>query len=105
MRYFRIGLVAFTLFMLGAGQASAGVIYNQPSNFGSSKAEGVASQNDPAFGKFYIAYDNFTLGSAATVANVQWQGLYSNPPVQGPITGFEITFWSNNPAGGGQPGA
>ena len=106
MRYFRFGLVAFTLFVLGAGQATAGVLYTQPSNFGSPTANAVASQNDPAQGgKFAIAYDNFTLGSAGTVANVQWQGLYTNPPVQGSITGFEITFWSNNPAGGGQPGA
>jgi hypothetical protein len=104
MRYFRYGLVAFTLFVLGARQATAGVLYTQPSNFGSPKVVGVASQNDPAQGKFAIAYDNFALGSAATVANVQWQGLYTNPPVQGAITGFEITFWSNNPAGGGQPG-
>jgi hypothetical protein len=107
MRYLRFGLVALTLFLLRAGQATAAVVYNQPSDFGAPNANATSSQNDTTpggFGNFATTYDNFTLGTTATVTNVQWQGSYFNVTPPPFVTAFEIQFWSHNPAGGGQPG-
>ena len=46
-------------------------------------------------------YDNFTLGTASTVTGVDWVGGYFNPPTQGPITAFTISFYADS---GGAPG-
>lgn len=62
-----------------------------------------ASQNDTSgSGINFTAYDNFTLGSAATISSVQWVGGYFNPPSQGPITGWTVGFYADN---AGQPGS
>jgi hypothetical protein len=63
-----------------------------------------ASQNDTTGGNgnFATVYDNFTLGTAATVDSLHWEGEYFNPPNQGQITAWTVTIWSDN---GGQPGA
>ena len=105
MKRWAFRLMALALLLAG-GRVEAAIVYSQHSDFGSPTASGFASQNDTTggFGNFATAYDNFTLTSAAAVNRVTWQGLYFNPPVQGTITGFTLTFWSNNPAGGGQPG-
>jgi hypothetical protein len=99
---------AATLALLlgGMGQVMADVVYNQPSNFGAPGASGFASQNDPAQGGVFArTYDNFTIAGGATITDVTWQGLTFNPATMNPnITGFTVEFWSNNPAGGGQPG-
>jgi hypothetical protein len=108
MKRLSVSLVVLGLLVTGAGRAKADLLYSQPSDFGSPNANGVASQNDTSpggFGNFATAYDNFTLTMTATITNVTWQGLYFNPPTQGPITAFTIAIWANNPAGGGQPGA
>ncbi len=62
-----------------------------------------ASQNDTAtFGMFAQAYDNFSLGSASTLTEVQWVGGYYNPQSLGPISSWAVGFYANN---AGQPGA
>ena len=59
------------------------------------------SQNDTSwFGNFATAYDDFTLGASALVTQVDWVGSYFNPQVQGSITAFTLTVWSDS---GGQP--
>jgi hypothetical protein len=64
-----------------------------------------ASQNDSAsqgFGPFAASFDNFTLSSAATINQVTWVGGYFNPQQLGSITGWTVSFWSDN---GGAPGS
>ena len=63
----------------------------------------IASQNDTSgtFGAFATAYDNFTLGSATAINQVQWTGGYFNPQTQGPITQWTVSFYADN---AGQPG-
>jgi hypothetical protein len=63
-----------------------------------------ASQNDTStiFGAFAQAYDNFSLGTAGTLTQVQWVGGYYNPQTLGPISMFNVGFYANN---GGQPGS
>ena len=58
--------------------------------------------NPGGLGNFATAYDNFILSSPAQVAYVQWSGAYFNPPEQGPINSFTISFWDDND---GQPGS
>jgi PEP-CTERM motif len=80
--------------------ANAGVIYNQTTDLKVS----FASQNDTTGGNgnFATTYDNFTLGAAATVTEIDWIGSYFNPPSQGNITAFTINFYADN---AGIPGA
>jgi hypothetical protein len=64
-----------------------------------------SSQNDVGnFGNFATVYDNFTLapGTLTPITTMEWVGGYFNPPAQGPITGWTITFWNDN---AGQPGS
>jgi hypothetical protein len=62
-----------------------------------------SSQNDTAsLGNFATVYDNFTLGAADMIVEIQFAGEYFNPPAQGPITGWTVTFYADN---AGQPGA
>jgi PEP-CTERM motif len=63
----------------------------------------LASQTDTTpdgFGAFAQTYDNFTLGSAATITNLAWTGGYFNGAPSA-ITSFTISFYSNS---GGVPG-
>jgi len=91
-------IAAFALML--ASPAAADVLYDQPFD-GSGNA--FASQNDTnGNGNFATMYDNFTLGTASTINNVQFTGAYFNPPNQGPITGWTIQFWSD---ASGQPGS
>jgi MYXO-CTERM domain-containing protein len=104
-RHIATALGLLTALACAAGPARADIIYTQPSDFPVSGRVGVyASQNDTAvggFGNFATAYDNFRLSSAASITGVNWQGGYFGPPIQGPITAFTLTFWSDN---SGQPG-
>jgi hypothetical protein len=124
----RLAAVALALGALtgfAAGRAAADVLYSQPSTFRNgntpTSAGGVGiyfSQNDTEFpgspyqpptpppGDLYqLAYDNFKLSAAEKITGVQWQGGYNGPAVQGAITGFHLTFWSNVVGpGGNQPG-
>jgi PEP-CTERM motif len=62
----------------------------------------ISSQNDTnGFGTFATTYDNFTLGSTYSIDEVAWVGSYFNPPMQGTITGFTLTFYDD---AAGQPG-
>jgi hypothetical protein len=97
IRFIFAALTSALLFA-GAGQAKAATIYSQP--FTPSFI--FTSQTDPTYGNFATSYDNFTLASSDTIRNVEWTGSYINPPTQGAITGFTITFYANN---GGAPGA
>ncbi|HVP55753.1 MAG TPA: PEP-CTERM sorting domain-containing protein [Candidatus Eisenbacteria bacterium] len=75
------------------------LIYFQNSDYNGA----YASQNDTTgFGNFATSYDNFTLGASYNIDEVAWIGSYFNPPNQGTITGFTLTFYADN---GGQPGA
>jgi hypothetical protein len=63
-----------------------------------------ASQNDTStggFGNFATSYDNFTLGSATAINQVNWAGGYFNPQSPGTITAWTVNFYANN---AGQPG-
>jgi hypothetical protein len=76
------------------------IIYAQNPDFNGA----YASQNDTAsgFGNFATAFDNFTLGANYNIDEVQWVGSYFNPPAQGVITAFTLTFYAD---AGGAPGA
>lgn len=83
------------------GAASAGTLYSQPFD---STGNWWASQNDTGvsgLGNFATVYDNFQLGSASDITTVDFYGAYANPPAQGPITAFTVTFYADN---AGQPG-
>jgi hypothetical protein len=93
--------VGALLLLLVAAPAFAAevLVYSQSPNF-----EGlIASQNDTSgtFGAFATAYDNFTLGTATAINQVQWVGGYFNPQMLGPITAWTVSFYSDN---AGQPG-
>ena len=79
--------------------ASEVIVYAQNPNFLGL----VASQNDTSgtFGAFATAYDNFTLGTATAVNQVQWTGGYFNPQSLGPITQWTVSFYADS---AGQPG-
>ncbi len=84
-----------------AGRASATTILFNQSWDGNDSA--FSSQNDTAgFGNFATVYDDFVLGSDATITHVDWTGAYFNPNTQGTITGFTLGFYGDN---AGQPGA
>jgi hypothetical protein len=87
-------------FMAGSG-ALAVPLYEQPWDGGTGN---IQSQNDTSTGgagNYSTAYDNFTLGANGAIGNVAWTGAWFNPPAQGTITGFTISFWANS---AGQPG-
>lgn len=61
-----------------------------------------SSQNDTnGFGLFAQVYDNFKLSISQTIKQAYWEGAYFNPPQQGPITGWTISFYADV---AGQPG-
>lgn len=63
---------------------------------------GYFSQNDTnGGGQYAVAYDNFTLNGDYKVTWMQWEGSYDNPQQPGPITGWTVTFYTDN---GGMPG-
>jgi hypothetical protein len=80
--------------------AGATMLYSQPFD---GTGNGWASQNDTAdLGNFVTVYDNFSLGTSSNINSVEFTGEYFNPPSQGPITAWTVTFWSDN---AGQPGS
>jgi hypothetical protein len=97
--------VAFALTMSVAAFAQApcnfpGLIYCQPWDGGGNL---FASQNDTVsgFGNFATVYDNFTLKQGCDIRSFHWVGGYFNPPNQGPITAWTLTFYNDN---AGTPG-
>jgi PEP-CTERM motif-containing protein len=65
-----------------------------------------ASQNDNVNGNgnFATTYDHFLLGGNGefSIESVHWVGGYFNPPNQGPITAWDVTFYNDN---NGVPGS
>jgi len=92
--------VASALALATLSNVGAVVLYNQPFD-GTGNA--YSSQNDTTggLGNFATVYDNFALGGNSNVNNVMFTGEYFNPPAQGNITAFTISFYANN---AGQPG-
>lgn len=97
----RRALIASSLLLLllaVPGWASQVLVYSQ----GPDYLNLYASQNDTSgFGANFTSYDNFTLGSAATITSVGWTGGYYNPQSPGSISGWTVAFYANN---AGQPG-
>jgi|SRR5664279_2367658 hypothetical protein len=70
-----------------------GQIYCQPWDGGGNLS---SSQNDTnGFGNFATVYDNFTLKTSADITSFHWVGGYFNPPAQGPITAWTLTFYND----------
>ena len=94
-------------FLLVAVQAvNADVVYQQPSVWTAGSNVGVAwtSQINSA-GSGFRTYDNFQLGSAATVVHASWRGTYLNGDLTGgaPNTStWSIGFYGDS---AGAPGA
>jgi hypothetical protein len=93
-----IGRVTFVaalavLFMNQATQLQAApVLYNQPTNyFGGYYSEDDTS--DSGFGNYATTYDDFTLGSTATIASVSWVGSLLTGVTP---TAFTIAIWPNS---------
>lgn len=84
-----------------ASAAYADTLYTQAWD-GSGVA--YSSQNDTGGGNgnFATVYDNFTLGTGATITGVSFKGGYFNPPEPGNITAFTVNFYADN---AGAPGA
>ena len=109
---FRNGLavllaLAFALTMSVAAFAQApcnypGIIYCQTWDGGSNL---YGSQNDTVsgFGNFATTYDNFALYHTYDVESFHWVGGYFNPPNQGPITSWDLTFYNDNNGIPGNP--
>jgi PEP-CTERM motif len=93
-------LVATAALLLAAAPARASQLYTQPFDM---TGNAYSSQNDTTGGNgnFATVYDDFTLGSSATINNVQWVGEFFNPVEEGDITAFTVNFYANN---GGIPG-
>lgn len=94
-------LTALLVFVAMPSFAAQVLVYAQNPDFNGL----IASQNDTAsggFGNFATAYDNFTLGSTSALTEVQFVGGYFNPQSQGPITGWNVSFYADN---AGQPGS
>jgi hypothetical protein len=103
MNFRKIAILATALLALSLSAFAADhVLYSQAFD-GTGNA--YSSQNDVAnFGNFATVYDNFTVnaGGDYSIHQVQWTGEYFNPPQQGQITAWTVTFYAD---AAGQPGA
>jgi hypothetical protein len=55
-----------------------------------------ASQNDTiSFGNFATTYTQFSFSQTWDVESFHWVGGYFNPPTQGPITAWTLTFYND----------
>ena len=100
-RIMKTVVVALMLSFVAGSSAVAVTIYNQPWD---GTGGGTASQNDTSgggAGNFATAYDNFFLAANAAIDSVTWLGVWFNPPTQGTITGFTLSFWADS---AGAPG-
>jgi len=92
-------LAVLMAFALSVAAFADSVLYTQPFD---QLGNGYSSQNDTnGLGVFAQVYDNFTLGSDSSINEVQFTGLYFNPPQQGPISAWNVQFFADN---AGQPG-
>ncbi len=56
----------------------------------------VASQNDTGgWGNFATTYDDFTFTQSTDTNGISWVGGYFNPPTQGAIAGFTVTYYNS----------
>jgi hypothetical protein len=92
-------MLVLALSVAGWAQLPCGVtnqIVCQPWDGGSNL---FASQNDTnGFGNFATTYTQFTLPSNQSdwsLESFHWVGGYFNPPVQGAITGWTLTFYND----------
>ncbi len=88
-----VGALAALILGVGAARLQAGDLYSQPTN----SYGGYYSQNDTSsggLGNYATVYDNFTLGSTATIGSVSWVGSYY--PSSGTMTGVTISIWADN---------
>jgi hypothetical protein len=72
--------------LAASGAKAQSVLYSQPFDSG----------NRSDFSPYWACYDDFTLSGGGTVNKVDWSGLDL-----GGVTGFTISFWSDN---SGTPG-
>jgi hypothetical protein len=102
MKLGKVALFAAVIALLSASAFAADqVIFAQMFD---KTGNAFSSQNDTnGQGNFATVYDNFTvnLGGKYYIDQIMFVGEYFNPPVQGPITGWTLTFYSDN---AGQPG-
>jgi hypothetical protein len=100
MRNLALGAAVMAMGVAASTPARAdSTLYSQPTDFGGA----YASQNDTSSGgagNFATAYDNFTLGTAATVDSVTWVGSYFGSP--GSINAFAVSIYDDS---SGTPGA
>jgi hypothetical protein len=87
---------------LVASSASASVLYSQAFD---ETGNAWTSQNDTnpsGYGNYGTSYDNFTLGSSATVTSVEFTGEFFFPSEHADITAFTLKIYADN---AGQPGS
>ena len=98
MKFGRVFFGAGALALL-ATSTNAAVLYSQPSN----GAAFFASQFDTAGNSiFATTYDNFKLGSSASVSSISFTGEYDVDPSPPPfVSGFTLSIYSDS---SGQPG-
>ena len=103
MRKVFVAFVIAGLMAVWAAPASAVVLYD---NGGPDYSLGYFSDNANSENgglTTYIAYNQFTLSSAATITGIEWWGFYypgNTPPGSGDIFDYDI---QSNPGGAGQP--
>jgi hypothetical protein len=92
---------------LGAAPAVAGTVFNNPSD-GFACSPFCWTSTSTAGGGFQ-AFDDFSLGSSATIRSVTWTGFFvnsvgagTNPPSAPSTTSWQISFSADS---GGSPGA
>jgi len=96
----RFAFAVLPVFALALATARApGQLYEQPLVYGGTL---YATQNDTGggYGQLAQLWDNFQLGSSASIGSVTWYGGYWNG-APGPISQFSLSFWSDI---GGLPG-
>ena len=92
-------LAAIFAVVLAAPAVADSVLYTQAFD---QTGVANASQNDVGrLGVFAQVYDNFTLSAYSNINEIQFTGIYFNPPQQGNIEGWNVQFYADN---NGQPG-
>jgi hypothetical protein len=101
MRKAWLAFVIAGLMAAWSAPASAVVLYD---NGGPDYNTGYFSDTVNASGNYYVAYNQFSLATGATITGIEWWGFYfpgNTPPPTDPFD-YYITA---NPGGGGPPGA
>ena len=99
-RFIQVASLGAVAILVCASTVHADIIISQPFSLGGSDT----SQNDTSsggFGNYATTFDDFTLPSNATIAQVNWVGAYFNGSPGG-VTGFTVNLYADN---GGTPGS